>query len=76
VIRHNTLQEIEPEKGDLGQHASLVRNAGCQHVIEGRDAVGCDKKQVVIIQAVNVTHLTAGMKFEFWEICCQKDGVE
>jgi hypothetical protein len=76
MMRHQVLEEIKPEQGNLGQNATLLRNAGSQHVIEGRNPVGSYEQQAIIIQTVNVTDFAAGMKFEFREVGLQENGIE
>ena len=49
-------EQLEPEGGNLRQHAPLVGNAGRQHPIEGADPVGAHQQQPVA-QVVNVAHL-------------------
>ncbi len=45
VVGDNVAQELEPEKGNLGEYTPLVGNAGGQHIVEGkRDAIGGDEK--------------------------------
>ena len=44
-----SFQEIEPEQGELGEHASLLRDAGGQHIVERGDAIGGDEQQVIVI---------------------------
>jgi hypothetical protein len=31
---------------------------------------------MLIIQSVNIAHLTAGMQFKFWEVGLENNGVE
>ncbi len=73
MVGHDVLQEIEPEQRELGQHASLLRDAGGQHVIERRDAVGGDKQQVVVADLVQVADLAAGEELEVGKIGLQKN---
>ena len=59
---------IEPEQGNLAEHASLVGDAGGQNVVEGRDAVGGDKKQLLVADGIDVPHFAAGVKLEIGEV--------
>ena len=47
---------LEPERGDLRQHFALVGNAGAEHVVERRDAIGGDDEQT-IAEIVDVADL-------------------
>ena len=76
VIGHDVLQEVEPEQRNLGQHLSLVWNAGRQNVVESRNAIGGDEQQAVAVQTINVANLAAGVKLEIREFGVQEDGVE
>ena len=68
VIGDDFGEEIEPEQGKLGEDASLVGDAGGQDVVEGRDAVGGDEKQLLIVDGVDVADLAAGVKVEVGEV--------
>ena len=48
----------EPERGDLRQHFPFVRDAGTEHVVEGRDAIGRDDDEAVA-EVVNVPDLAS-----------------
>ena len=74
MIGDDSLEEVEPEEGELRQHASLLGNPCGQHVIEGRDAVCGDKEQLVIAGLEDIAHLAAGMEFEFWDRGLQQNG--
>jgi hypothetical protein len=56
VVRHDIGQLVEPEGRQLRENLALVRNAGAQHVVERRDAIGGDQQQR-IAQVVDVAHL-------------------
>jgi predicted RNA-binding protein with PUA domain len=53
-----------------------VRDACSEHVVERRNAVGGDEQETVIVEAVHVAHLPAGVKLEVWKIGLQENGVE
>ena len=44
MVGDDVAKEVEPEKGNLGQHSAFVRNARGQHIVEGGDAIGRDEK--------------------------------
>ena len=43
-------------------------NTRRKHVIKCRNAVGSDKKQMIVIQLVNVAHFATGMQFQLGEV--------
>ena len=45
VVRNNVLQQLKPEQRDLRKDLALARNARRQHMIECRNAVGCNHQQ-------------------------------
>ena len=49
MVRDDRPEEREPVAGEPGQDASLVRDLGGQDDVEGRDAVGRDEQQPLII---------------------------
>src|ERR1039458_2912194 len=68
-------QEIEPEDGKLGQHLALVRDAGWQDVVEGRNAVGGDDQQPPV-DAINVTNFAAPVTLDAREVRFQNGGIQ
>ncbi len=68
MIGNDVLQEVEPEQRELRQHASLLRDAGGQHVIERRDPIGRDEQQVIVIDLVNVANFPAGVQLQVGKI--------
>ena len=68
MVGHDIGEVIEPEHRNLVQYASLMRDAGGQNVVEGRNAVGRDEKQLLVANAVHVSHLAAGVKLEVGEV--------
>ena len=56
-MRHQVGDAIEPERGQLREHAALVGDAAAEHVVEGRDAIGGDDQEVRVVDRVDVTHL-------------------
>ena len=58
---------LEPEAGELREHAALVRDARPQHVVEGRDPVGGDDEQL-IADLVDVAHFAAAVERQAIEI--------
>src|SRR5882757_3732690 len=76
MVRREVLQKVEPEQRDLSQHPALMRDAGGQNIVEGRDAVRRDEQQMVAIEIVDVANLAAGVQFQFGVVGLQKDGVE
>jgi hypothetical protein len=67
MVWHDILQKVEPEKGHLVQHLSLVRDAGCENVVERGNSVRGHKQEPVTIQSIHVTDFPAGMKLEILE---------
>ena len=59
MVRHEIGDAIEPERRQLRQHAALVGNAGAEHVVERRDAIGRDDQQVRVVDRVDVAHLAS-----------------
>ncbi len=47
----------EPEGGDPGEHAPLVRDRRRQHDVERRDPVGGDQQQLAVARVVQLAHL-------------------
>ena len=47
MVRDDVAGAAEPERRQLVEHAALVGDAGAQHVVERRDAIGRDEDQVV-----------------------------
>src|SRR5271163_1050629 len=76
MVRNNVRKKVKPEQGDLSQHPTLVRDAGREHVVESRYAIGSDKQQALIIQLINIAYLAAGVKFKVREIGLQHHGIE
>ena len=60
MVRHHIRQLVEPEGRQLREDLALVGDAGAQHVVERRDAIGGDQQQRVA-QVVDVAHF-AGAK--------------
>ena len=67
VMRHEVGDAIEPERGQLREHAALVGDAAAEHVVEGRDAIGGDDQEVRIVDGVDVTHLATPNEREIRE---------
>ncbi len=76
MVGYQVTKQIEPEKRNLSQYTSFVRDPGSEHVIEGGDAIGGYEQQSLPIQDVHIAHFTAGVEFEFREVCLQKHRVE
>src|SRR5580765_3397206 len=76
VIGDNVLEEVEPEKRDLGQDLTLVRDPRRQNVVEGRDAVCCHEQQAVVVYFINVANLPAGVQLEVGTFGTQQDGIK
>ena len=68
VVGDDVGEVIEPEEGNLGEHASFVGDAGGQNVVESGNAVGGDEKQLLVADGVNIAHLAAGVKVEVGEV--------
>ncbi len=68
VVGDDLGEVVEPEQRNLVEHPSLVRDAGGQNVVEGRDAVGGDEKQLLITDGVNITHLATGVKLKIGKV--------
>ena len=73
MVGNDVFEEIEPEQRKLGEHSSFLRNASRQHVVERRDAIGGNEQQVIVVDAVNVAHLPAGIELEIGKIGIEKD---
>ena len=71
----DVLEKLKPEQRQLRQYASLFRDAGGQHVIESRDAVGGHEQQVIGIDLVDVADFSAGVEFKFGDIGLEKNVV-
>ena len=56
MVFHDAIEQLEPELGELSEHLALVRNLVLQNVVEGRNAVGGHKQQLVA-QIVQIAHL-------------------
>src|SRR5580658_8270947 len=76
MVRNDVRKKVKPEQRNLRQHPPLMRDAGRQHVVESRNAVGRDEQQALIIQLINIAYLAAGMKFKVREIGLQHHGIE
>ena len=57
VVRDDRREEREPVAGEAGQDAALVRDLGRQDDVEGRDAVGGDEQQALVVDLVDVADL-------------------
>src|SRR5919109_304050 len=75
MVLRDGFQEIKPEQRELREHATFVGNAGGQHIIEGRDAVGGDEQQMLVVHAIDVSHLAAGVQLQFGKISLQQDRI-
>jgi hypothetical protein len=60
MVRDKLLRPREPERGETGEHAALVRDLGRKDHIEGRDPVGGDEQQALVVEGVQLAHLAAG----------------
>ena len=76
MVGNEVSEKVEPEQGDLREHAALMRNAGCQHVVECGDAIGGNKEQVVAVEIVDVSDFAAGEKFQICVAGFEENGVE
>jgi hypothetical protein len=74
MVGHDIFQKVEPEKRNLVQYLSLVRDAGRENVIKRGDSVRGYKQEAVIIQPIYVADLPASMKSEILEFGTQQDG--
>ncbi len=57
VVCDDRTRPVEPERGDLRQDLPLVGDAGSEHVVEGRNAIGCDDEELVA-EIVDVADLS------------------
>ena len=73
MVGNDVFQEIEPEQRELGQHPALLRDAGGQHVVERRDAIGGHEQQVIVVDLVKVANLAAGVQLEVGKVGLQKN---
>ena len=76
MVGDKVLEKVEPEQGDLGEDAALMRDAGRQYIVERGDAVGGDEEQVVAVEVVDVANFAAGEEFEICVAGFKKNGVE
>ena len=51
-------------------------DARCQDIVKGRDTVGGDKQQAIVIELVDVSDLAAGVEWKVREVSLQEDGIE
>ena len=68
-----SFQEVEPEERELGEHASLLRDAGGQHIVEGGDPIGGDEEQVIVIDKIKVADFPAGVKLQVGKISMEEN---
>ena len=72
-----SLEEIEPEEGDLGEDVAFAGDAGGEDVIKGGDAVSGDEEEV-IADGIEVADFTAAEEGRGAKICgeksCHEDG--
>jgi hypothetical protein len=54
-------EEREPVAGEAGQDAALVRDLGRQDDVEGRDAVGRDEQQALVVDLVDLADFPDAM---------------
>src|SRR5512146_153108 len=73
MIGHNVLEQVKPEQRDLREDFAFARNAGCEHMIESRDAVRGDHEQR-IANCVKIAHLAASEQGYFAEIRFEQCG--
>jgi hypothetical protein len=59
VVWDDLSRAREPEAGETGEHAALVRDLGRQHDVEGRDAVAGDEQQALGIELEDLADLAA-----------------
>src|SRR5580692_6133669 len=76
MVRNDVRKKVKPEQRNLSQHPPFLRDAGRQHVVECRDAVGSNEQQALIIQLIDIAHLAAGVKFKVREIGLQHYGIK
>ena len=70
VVGDDVAQVLEPEGRQLRQDAPLVRNAGPEHVIERRDAIGGNDEEDVAGR-VDVAHLAGAEALEARNVSVQ-----
>ena len=71
VIRHDILQEVEPEQRELGQNTALQRNSGRKDVVESREAVGRYEQQMIFVGDIHISNFAAGIKLQVAEVGAQ-----
>ena len=54
VVRDELARPREPERGEAGEHAALVRDLGRQDDVEGRDPVAGDEEQALLVERVEL----------------------
>ena len=59
MVRDDVLRPREPEAGEPGEHAALVRDLGGKDDVEGRDAVARDEQQPLVVECVDLADLSA-----------------
>ncbi len=72
MVRDSSLEEIEPEKGELGENLALVGNSAAENMVEGGDSIAGDKEQLVAGKRIDVADLALGGKFEVTQVSLQK----
>lgn len=73
VVGNDGLQELEPEKRELGQHSPLLRYASRQNVIECRDSIRRDEEQMIVTNLVKVANFSAGKEFQTRKVSAQEN---
>ena len=76
MVRNEIAKKFEPEQRNLREYVSLVRDAGGQHVVKGRDAVGGYEQQASAPRRYTSRTFPLGMEFEVGKVSTQKNGVE
>ncbi len=59
MVRHDLPRAGEPEAGEPGEHAALVRDLGRQDDVEGRDAIAGDEQEALVVERVELADLSA-----------------
>ena len=59
VVRDDLAGQPEPERRQAGEDAALVGDLGRKDDVEGRDPVGGDEQQPLVVERVQLAHLSA-----------------
>jgi len=73
MVRHQGLESLEPELGELAQQLAFIRDRVRQHAIKSREAVTRNEHQLVA-EIVDIAHLPAGDKLNIGHLGLENSG--